>query len=149
MWIMASFGLISVVQKPGTSHLTIRARVRVDLDRLRRSYLPSLSPTAHTPGNDYCYRATASHEAFAQALARAARDIRYANFKSHASKCQGAARAAVYSSVWAVLQRLETPADRRVPPRRRGGRKSSRPGVNAERRGTGLSQGSEASGTTE
>jgi len=45
MWLFTNFGFFSVVQKPGDSLLTIRARAAFDLDRLRDEYLPTLSPT--------------------------------------------------------------------------------------------------------
>lgn len=35
MWVLTTFGFFSVVQKRDTKHLTVWARVRSDLDRLR------------------------------------------------------------------------------------------------------------------
>ena len=37
MWLFTTVGFFSVVQKPGTDKLTVRARVAPDLDRLRRA----------------------------------------------------------------------------------------------------------------
>ncbi|MGL4554262.1 MAG: NUDIX hydrolase, partial [Gemmataceae bacterium] len=82
MWIFLPCGFYSVVNKPGDSHLTVRARLAADLDALRGRHLPSLSATAATPGADDPFRATASHEAFAEALARAAAGVTYPDFKS-------------------------------------------------------------------
>ncbi|MBI4704877.1 MAG: hypothetical protein HY744_27550 [Deltaproteobacteria bacterium] len=42
MWLFTSFGFFSVVQKPGEEGLTVRARVRSDLERPREQYLPGL-----------------------------------------------------------------------------------------------------------
>jgi hypothetical protein len=36
MWLLTPFGFFSVVNKPGDPHLTVRSRVRADLDALRR-----------------------------------------------------------------------------------------------------------------
>jgi hypothetical protein len=35
MWLLTNFGFFSIVQKKGTKNLTIRARMKVDLDELR------------------------------------------------------------------------------------------------------------------
>ncbi len=103
MWLNAPIGFFSVVQKPGDAHLTVRARIAEDLDRLRAQYLPELGPTVATPKADYQYRATAPHAAVGQALERLALALHYANFKSEVATRQGAARAHVYSAVWQVL----------------------------------------------
>lgn len=107
MWFFTPFGFFSAVQKPGTSHLTIRARVAADLDRLRATYLPELSATVVGGGTDYPYRARVSHAALGQALARMAQDIHYANFKSEVGKQLGYGRVQVYHQVWEALCALE------------------------------------------
>ena len=109
MWIFTPFGFFSVVQKHGNHFLTIRARVREDLDRLRTQYLPELSPTVEGAGSDYRYRATVPHEQLALAMAAIVRDIGYANFKSAVAESQGPQRAAVYHEVWDALWQLERP----------------------------------------
>jgi hypothetical protein len=108
MWIMTTIGFFSVVQKEGTSHLTVRARVGSDLDRLRERYLPGLSATKRTgdPGvraSDYPYRATVSHTDFAAAMSKMVADIGYANFKDEVERKQGHARESAYHDVWSVL----------------------------------------------
>lgn len=50
---MTSIGSFSAVQILGTDFLTIRARVRSNLDTLRQKYLPDLSPTTDQDGTDY------------------------------------------------------------------------------------------------
>ena len=107
MWLFTNVGFFSIVQKPGTSDLTIRARVAADLDRLRKEYLPQLSETVTNAGTDYRYRATVSHDAFAACLGALARDIRYSNFKNEVAHRMGHDRAAVYGAVWDTLLTLE------------------------------------------
>jgi hypothetical protein len=108
MWLFTTFGYFSVVQKPGMRDLTVRARVRADLVRLRRGYLPELGRTVTGAGTDYPFRAVVSREAFARALAQVAREIRYANFKDEAVRRLGPARGAVYRDVWKSVAKLET-----------------------------------------
>jgi hypothetical protein len=106
MWLFTPLGFFSIVQKPGTSHLTIRARVKGDLEALRAQFLPELSPTLGQAGTDYPWRATATHEDFAAAAARMAMAIDYSNFKDEVAIKQGKARARSYGSVWNVLYDL-------------------------------------------
>ena len=103
MWLMINIGFFSAVQKPGTNFLTIRARVRNDLDNLRQKYLPELSPTIDHAGTDYPWRATIPHEKFAVALGKMAMDINYSNFKNEVAAKQGKARAGRYGKVWSAL----------------------------------------------
>lgn len=107
MWIFTSIGFFSAVQKPGTNFLTIRARVKADLDQLREKYLPELSPSVGHVGSDYPWRATATHPQFAAALVKIACDVQYANFKDEVSKQQGKARALRYHKVWSALYDME------------------------------------------
>lgn len=106
MWLMTNIGFFSVVQKPNTDFLTIRARVKNDLDNLRNNYLPHLSATIAHAGTDYPWRATVSHEQFAAALWKIVSDITYPNFKNEVAAKQGKARAGKYSKVWSVLYEL-------------------------------------------
>ena len=46
MWLMTNFGFFSFVQKPGDELLTLRSRVKMDLETLRA-----------TPESDCQYRA--------------------------------------------------------------------------------------------
>lgn len=107
MWWTTTVGFFSVVRKSGDDGLTVRARVRTDLDRLREGYLPELSPTQVGGGTDYPYRARVSHVDFARAAAAMVMDIDYSNFKSTVGKRVGAARARAYGRVWSVLYDLE------------------------------------------
>lgn len=112
MWLATPLGFFSAVQKSNTDHLTVRSRVRSDLDRLRAHACPSLTSTLTGAGTDYPYRATCSHEAWAMALATMGRDIDYGNFKATVARRQGYTRARVYGRVWEQLldlEREETP----------------------------------------
>lgn len=106
MWLVTTVGFFSVVQKPGDTMLTIRSRVRSDLENLRKQYLPSLGQIEEHTGTDYEYRARASKEAVSEALRRIALDIDYGNFKDTVKKRQGSARAGLYGKLWTVLQDL-------------------------------------------
>ena len=108
---MTTFGFFSVVQKRGTTHLTVRARVGSDLDRLRKRYLPALTATTLTPDNDYAYRATTEHEDLARAMGKIVADITYDNFKSEVDRAQGHPRELVYAKVWSVLNAGLPPLD--------------------------------------
>lgn len=109
MWLITEFGFFSVVQKPGdvaAKTLTLRARVRADLEALQARYLPALGEIVSDEGTDYQFRATASREAVGVALLHAALDIAYANFKATVEEKQGPERAHVYHDVWAALNNL-------------------------------------------
>lgn len=99
MWLFSNLGFFSIVQKPGTDFLTVRARVRSDLDTLRERYLPGLSATQPKGGTDYPWRATTSHAEFAAALGKIALDIDYGNFKNEIAARQG--------KVWSALYGME------------------------------------------
>jgi len=102
MWIFSKIGFYSIVQKPGQSYLTVRSRVREDLEKLRATYMPELSVIMAGGGTDYPYRALISHEHFASGLAEMGNDIDYSNFKSEVAS-KDMARAHVYSSVWSNM----------------------------------------------
>jgi hypothetical protein len=72
MWLITPMGFYSVVCKPSDAEagtLTVRARVRSDLEALRQECLPSLGPIQEGTGTDYCYRASAKRGEVAKALA--------------------------------------------------------------------------------
>lgn len=109
MWLLTPFGFFSVVQKPAdkaAGTLTIRARVRSDLENLRAAHLPGMGAIVAHAGSDYRYRATAPRGEVGLALANFAAGIDYANFKAEVAKRHGSARAAVYHDVWEVLDGL-------------------------------------------
>ena len=104
MWLFTPFGFYSVVRIEGAKVLTVRARVRADLNRLRRRYLPSLSPTVATPMADYPYRATVSAADLARAAQRIIEDIDYPNFKNAVLGELGEDREALCHGVWEVMR---------------------------------------------
>lgn len=106
MWLFTSTGFYSVVQKPGESRLTVRARVRSDLERLRKKYMPELSETFVDVGTDYRYRAFVDHAAFGRGLARVGEALHYSNFKGEVARTQSQRRATAYSNAWTALWEL-------------------------------------------
>lgn len=110
MWLFTPFGFYSIVRKPGDAHLTVRARVADDLDRLRE-YCPELGPTLAHAGTDYEYRATVDAVAFGLALAAIGSEIDYPNFKEAVFVQTGIDRSVIYSKVWSILRLLPS----RVP----------------------------------
>ncbi|MDB5850905.1 MAG: hypothetical protein JWP29_4657 [Rhodoferax sp.] len=110
MWVISEFGFFSVVGKPGdreTVMLTVRARVKADLEALRKTCLPTLGPIGISCTIDYRYRAKATRVEVAAAMAQAVQNIGYDNFKSKVKKQQGAPRAEVYGLVWEDLLALQ------------------------------------------
>src|SRR5919106_1748526 len=85
MWLITAVGFFSIVRKRGETDVTVRARVRSDLEALRKEYLPSLGPISASGGTDYPYRARIASKPLAVAIARMVEDIDYANFKDTAA----------------------------------------------------------------
>ena len=114
MWLFTKTGFYSIVEKPEDApRLTIRARDRGDLVRLKKRYLPEMSKIVELEVSDYQFRAFAPRQAVARAMSRIASEINYSNFKDEVLREQGASRAALYHRVWAVLFELQ-PVARRV-----------------------------------
>jgi hypothetical protein len=106
MWMLSTTGFISVVCKPADvarDTLTVRARVRQDLEDLRDRWLPELGEIVETRLADYGYRAFVPREAFAAGLQRLALGIDYDNFKHAVRRAQGEDRAGLYAEVWTLL----------------------------------------------
>lgn len=112
MWILTPLGFFSIVQKPAdvaTNTLTVRARVREDLEALREAILPEMGRIEDSHGTDYRYRAVAPRQAVASALASLATGLDYQNFKDAVAERQGHERAALYGEVWSTLRRAKPP----------------------------------------
>lgn len=140
MWIFTTIGFFSAVQKPGESVLTVRARVKGDLEALRERYMPGLTEPSDHGGTDYPWRSRIDHASFAEGLAALARDVDYSNFKSAVAATQGAGRAHVYGDVWRAMLGVETlgakqRAARPTASRTPGGRRSAYGGVVLNREG--------------
>ena len=115
MWLITPTGFYSVVRKPHDvlgGNLTIRSRVRADLDALRDHWLPSLGPTEESKQTDYRFRASATQAEVAAAVARMVEAIDYDNFKNEVSRRQGRGRADRYHDVWAALMPLQRSGER-------------------------------------
>lgn len=111
MWLITPVGFFSVVQKASdvaADTLTVRARVRGDLEVLREQYLPNLGEVQESKTNDYRFRAVAPRADVASAMANMVNHLQYSNFKNQVAKVQGSARANLYHDVWDVLYRLQT-----------------------------------------
>lgn len=111
MWLITPIGFFSIVQKPSDvadGTLTVRARVRADLEALRTQYLPDLGPVSESQANDYRFRAVAPRAQVASTMAAMVNDLDYSNFKNQVAKVQGQARAHLYHDVWDVLYRLQS-----------------------------------------
>ena len=109
MWIITKIGFFSIIQQPwniSTGTLTIRARVRSDLEGLK-AYLTDMSDIVESQDSDYRFRSVAERGAVEAAMAALIADIGYSNFKSEVAATVGYARAAVYSDVWHDLYRLQ------------------------------------------
>lgn len=116
MWIITPMGFFSVVRKPGdeaAGMLTVRARVRGDLDAPREQFLPSLGPTQESAVNDYRFRAVAPQADVAAAMARMVEAIDYDNFKDEVARRKGTAWAHQYHNVWVALLPLQREAKQR------------------------------------
>lgn len=124
MWLMTPLGFFSVVRKPTDERqntLTVRARVRVDLEQLKARYLPELGPVLESTTTDYRFRAVARQAAVAQAMVRLVADLDYDNFKNAVAQRQGQARADLYHDVWSVLYELQRQPQGEVHPKRDDG----------------------------
>lgn len=110
MWLMTEIGFFSIVQKAedkAAGLLTVRSRVRSDLEALGKTHLKFVGPIKENAGTDYPYRARARQADVAVAMAKFAADVDYSNFKDRVQKTHGSARAKAYHAVWDVLFNLE------------------------------------------
>jgi hypothetical protein len=110
MWLITPIGFFSIVQKTddaAADTLTIRARVRGDLEALRDKYVPELGEIIEGAGTDYPFRAVTPRASLSAALTAIVADLDYDNFKSEVAKRQGATRAHAYHDVWQALRGIE------------------------------------------
>jgi len=120
VWLLTPLGFFSIVRKPddiGGGALTIRARLKSDLEALRDHCLPGLGEIVKNAGSDYRYRAKAPSGEVAKALAQLVQDIDYENFKNEVAKKQGKHRAKIYGKVWDVLYGLQTEPAKQPSPK--------------------------------
>lgn len=115
MIVATPFGLYMPALRPDFQHciasgepeLQVRARRRVDLDRLRKFMAErglQLGETIALPHTDYQFRAYCTRTAWGQALAAIAEDIDYIKFKDTPAKYHGDNKlAAAYSRMWSAI----------------------------------------------
>lgn len=111
MWLMTPIGFFSIVEKPddrGRGTLTIRARVKSDLEALGQRYLPDMGETVEYQGTDYRFRSVAPRTSVAKALSQLTLDVDYDNFKDEVKRVQGDERARAYGEVWRALYPLQS-----------------------------------------
>jgi len=107
MWIFCNTGFFSVVRKnPGDVKLTVRARVRKDLEQFAKE-TDTFSPIKDHAGTDYPYRVEVYPEVFAFWLSNKCVHINYGNFKGAISRTSGRTRVRVYHRVWAETLNLQ------------------------------------------
>ena len=110
IWIQTPIGFFSIVEKPEDHHndqLTIRSRIRSDLEALKLLYLPTMGNITESHKSDYQFRAKVSRFDLAQAMANLVSSIGYSNFKNEVQRVQGKTRAHVYGKVWSQLYQLQ------------------------------------------
>ena len=110
MWLITKFGFFSIVQQPGqqaTGTLTVRGRVRADLEALREQHLSAMGPIEADGGTDYKYRAVAPAAQVAAAMCGTVADIDYSNFKDAVAAEQGSQRSGLYHELWDTLWKLD------------------------------------------
>jgi hypothetical protein len=106
MWLFTTQGFYSVVKhRRDHDKLLVRARVREDLDALRKQ-IPELRIFSDETA-DYRWRAVVTRAEWLAALAQFVEAMEYDNFKDAVAREQGPERAALYSSVWSVMRRLQ------------------------------------------
>ena len=111
MWLVTTFGYFSIVQKHSdrdTDTLTVRCRVRQDMELLKQKYLPNLGPIQARGGADYPYRAKVRRADLADAFRQAIMDLSYSNFKAEVALQLGHRREDLYTDVWMSLRALQS-----------------------------------------
>lgn len=111
MWFFTKQGFYSAVTEERGKHkgkLVVRAREPGALELLRDAYMPELTKTSIGARSDYRYRAWIEREAFAEGMARVARDIDYSNFKSKVASERGLGLyEKLLHQVWSVMGKIQ------------------------------------------
>jgi hypothetical protein len=106
MWIFNREGFFSVVEGDSKDQVSVRARFRVDLQKLKAKMgLNGRHKIIVTPAADYRFRMIVDKEAWAAYLKRAAERIDYTNFKNSVP-----ARHRLYLDVWWVMKKAQDEA---------------------------------------
>lgn len=117
MWIITPMGFFSIVQKPSdvpTGTLTVRARVRSDLEALQAAVLPGLGTITENKTTDYRFRATAPRSLVEAAMAKLTAQLDYSNFKTQVAKVQGSKRAHLKDNQMCTLRCTKGPTWRTI-----------------------------------
>jgi hypothetical protein len=105
MWVATPIGFFSAVKQHGDGGVTVRARVKSDLESLLECYLPGEDlPLVRKDQADYEWRVFMTHEQWATCMWYASFDVNYHNFKDEVTKTQGRERHDVYLRVWTALR---------------------------------------------
>jgi len=102
MWLFTTFGFFSIVEKPWdrkSKTLTVRARVRSDLEALSDRYLSGTTRIIESPDADYPFRMQVPRSEVIKSWQIIIGDLKYENFKNAAGKRQGPAREKIYHGV--------------------------------------------------
>jgi hypothetical protein len=111
MWIFLAEAFLSIVASPEEpDSLKIRGRFKGDIERI----FPEAQVEAWA-GTDYAYRATLPRARVAEAVSRAATEIKAVNFKGSVPERW---RHDTYMDVWSVLAKEQDRREGR-PPRKR------------------------------
>lgn len=109
MWLFTKRGFYSIAasQTPGAPEgtISVRGRVKADLEAFREHYSAKLGPTMALAGTDYEYRADISPVDLAAALVKMVPEIDYTKFKPAAAEFSsgGHARHDLYIGVWSAM----------------------------------------------
>jgi hypothetical protein len=144
MWVITTEGFYSAVEHRDDANLImVRARVKADLDRLKRRTGLGFK-IKRTAVADYPYRATMSRADWAEACAILAADVDYDNFKDAVKERRGWERANVYMRVWSALHSIQSVRQRwpKLPRRRSWGSVPRRLTSARRREGTSRTPGS-------
>jgi ADP-ribose pyrophosphatase YjhB (NUDIX family) len=110
MWLITDFGFFSVVQKPddiGSGMLTVRGRIKKDLEELRDKYLTDMGGIVEGTGIDFKYRARVKRTSLTTALSKIIIDLDYSNFNNSVAEKQGPERAKTYGRIRDLLYELQ------------------------------------------
>lgn len=108
MWLYTDIGFFSIVQKDGAGTLTIRSRVRKDLEKLRAWLIinDESAPIVTSYDSDYRYRIIVPKDLAAEVVCQLVKSITYDNFKDRISS-NDKLRAQIYSKIWVETSDLE------------------------------------------
>ena len=110
MWMLTNIGFFSIIERPEDIErklVTIRARVRSDLETLKKLYLPEMGQITESVETDYRYRARAVKRDLHKAMHKLVDGISYRNFKDEVCATQGLERADLYAEVWATHYKMQ------------------------------------------